>query len=420
MDPYEMVLNTIDEEKESIIEFLQKLIRIPSITGNERDIQEFISKKLESIGLDVDVWEPDLNEIRKHPAYNPSLNIEFDDRPNVVGVYKGGKGKSILLNGHVDVIPPDPISAWNHDPWGGEIVGEKLYGRGASDMKSGLAVMTMALDLIIKSGISPKGDVILEYVVDEELSGYGTLSCIQKGYKADAGITLEASDLEIHPASIGRMWFDIIVEGRSSAISRKWEGVSAAEKGMKILEAISEFERIRQSEAKHPLYPDKRGALPCIVGILNAGKFPCSIPTICELKGCISSLPGENPKDVEQQFKEYIRDFAKTDYWLRNHLPKVEFSSNYSEPAEIPADHPICETLKKSFIKVNGRFPTVKGHEGGADSRFLIKYGNTPTVLFGPGTISQMHAIDEWVPIQNVISAVKVIAITILDWCGLG
>lgn len=155
--------------------------------------------------MTVDIWEPDINELKKHPGYVPTTQ-NYKDRPNVVGFQKGkGSGRSLLFNGHVDVIPPGPLSAWEHNPWSGEVENGKLYGRGSSDMKSGLAAMTMALDAIIESGITLKGNVILEYTIDEEFTGNGTLACVQRGYKADCGIVCESSSLKVQPASIGRI-----------------------------------------------------------------------------------------------------------------------------------------------------------------------------------------------------------------------
>ena len=182
------VLEEIENRRGHIVEFLRKLISIPSVTGEELQVQKFITRKLTELGLEVDLWEPNLEELKKHPAYLPP-GRDYKDRPNVVGIYKGaGQGRSLLFNGHVDVIPAGPQDAWEHPPWAGEIEGTRLYGRGASDMKSGLAAMTMAIETLINLKIRLKGDVLLEYTMDEEATGNGTLACVTRGYRADAGI----------------------------------------------------------------------------------------------------------------------------------------------------------------------------------------------------------------------------------------
>lgn len=417
MEVKKSVLQVVDQQKDEIVRFLQSLIRIPSVTGEEKEIQSFIAKRLEAMDLEVDVWEPDLERLKRHLGYVP-VEMGYENRPNVVGVYRGmGGGRSLLFNGHVDVIPAEPRAAWRHDPWKGEIEGGKLYGRGASDMKGGLAAMTMALDCVIRAGVKLHGDVILEYVVDEEVSGHGTLDCVLRGYRADAGISCEAGDLEVQPATTGSMWFEVKVQGKSASMSRIWEAVSAIEKGYRIHQAVSDYQTIRLMEKRHPLYPDPRGSLACFVGMFQSGTYPSSPPDICVIKGRMGVLPNEDPKGVQEDFIKYIESVAKTDPWLREHPPETRFTGYYAEPAEIPPDHPICEAVADSFDEAIGRKPVVKGHEGAADTRFLIKYGATPTVIFGPGTITQMHATDEWIKVDDLITTVKVLALTIINWC---
>lgn len=323
-----------------------------------------------------------------------------------------------MFNGHVDVIPPGPLDAWRHDPWGGEVEGGRVYGRGASDMKSGLAAMTMALDAIIASAVELKGDVILEYTVDEERSGNGTLACILRGYHADAGISCETSSLRVQPASIGRIWFKIHVQGKPAGIQRRWEGVNAIAKGYQIVEAVSALEALRVAALSHPLYPDPREALPCMVCVFKGGSYPSAFPDTCLLEGSIATLPGEDSDAVKKTFVNHVRSVAEADEWLKDHLPTVEFTGYFAEPSEIPVDHPIVTTLSSSFRAVALRDPILSGRLGAADTRLLNTYGETPTAIFGPGPTEQMHATDEWVSIDDLILATKVLALTILDWCG--
>jgi acetylornithine deacetylase len=414
----QQVLEHIEKRRISIVEFLRTLISIPSVTGDELQIQKFIAQKLKNMGLQVDMWEPDLEELKKHPAYLPPER-EYKNRPNVVGIYKGtGKGKSLLFNGHVDVIPAGPPDAWKHPPWSGEIEGNRLYGRGASDMKSGLAAMTMAIETLINLKVKLKGDVILEYTMDEEATGNGTLACVTKGYKADAGICCETSSLHVQPACIGRIWFEILVRGKPAGIQRRWEGINAIEKGYAIVKAVSNLEQIRIDQLSHLLYPDRLGSLPCMVGVFQSGSFPSAFPDTCLLKGSIATLPGEETQKVKESFVDQILTFAKTDPWLKNHPPEVLFKGYCGDPAEIPSDHPIVVTLGEKFKQVMGKDPQITGRQGAADIRYLIKYGQTPTVIFGPGLSEQMHANNEWVDTDDLVAATKVLALTTMEWCG--
>jgi len=412
------IIESIDKKKDDIIKFLRELISFPSVTGNEIEIQKFIRKKLKEMGLKVDMWEPDHNELKKHPGYVPVKN-GYTDRPNLVGIYKGtGNGKSLLFNGHVDVIPAKPLNAWKHKPWAGDIQSDRMYGRGASDMKSGLAAMTMALDILIKLGINLKGDVILEYTVDEEQSGNGTLACVLKGYKADAGISCETSSLHIQPACIGRIWFEIIIKGKPTGIQRAWEGVNAIEKGYSVMKAVSNFGDIRVNKLSHPLYPNVKDALPCMVSVFRSGSFPSSFPDICLLKGSFATLPGEDTNIVKQNFIKHILSFSKKDFWLKNHPPMIKFTGYCGEPSEISPNHPIVSVINKKYRRVIGKKPLITGREGAADIRYLIKYGDTPSVIFGPGLSELMHSTDEYVNISDLISATKILSLTILEWCG--
>jgi acetylornithine deacetylase len=414
----ERVTEWIDQQRETILDFLRRLVAIPSVTGSELEVQTFISSKLEGMGLEVDRWEPDIEELSKHPAYLPPEK-DYRDRPNVVGVYKGrGGGRSLLFNGHVDVIPAGPEDTWIYPPFGARVEGTRLYGRGASDMKSGLAAMTMALDAVLHLGVRLKGDVILEYTMDEEATGNGTLACVTRGYKADAGICCETSSLHVQPACIGRIWFEILVRGKPAGIQRRWEGVNAIEKGYAIVQAVSELERIRIDAAGHPLYPDRRGSLPCMVGVFQSGSFPSAFPDTCVLKGSIATLPGEETSQVKAAFVEHLLSFSKSDPWLKDHPPEVRFTGYCGDPAEISPDHPIVRTLSRKFQAVQGKEPQITGRQGAADIRYLIKYGQTPTVIFGPGLTEQMHANSEWVDVNDVIAATKILALTIMEWCG--
>ncbi|MEM4346351.1 MAG: ArgE/DapE family deacylase [Candidatus Caldarchaeum sp.] len=412
-------LSSVDKHREELVEFLRKVISIPSVTGQEGEVQAYIADYLrDRLGLRVDVWEPSLEELSKHPGYVP-VGRGYEGRPNVVGVYNGaGGGRSLLFNGHVDVIPVGDESSWRHHPWRSEVKQGCIYGRGASDMKSGLAAYTFALLSVVEAGLKPRGDVILEYTVDEELSGNGTLAAILRGYRADAGISGETSSMNIQPACIGRIWFEIEVRGTPVGVQRKWEGVNAIHKGYKLVQAVDDFEQIRLSEVRHPLYPDIREAIPCLVGVFEAGSYPSAFPDRCLLKGSLATVPNEDSDQVKTRLKEHIQAVASTDPWLRSHPPVLRFKGYFAEPSEIPVDSPIVKKLSESYREVMREEPVVSGRLGAADTRFLNKYGQTPTVIFGPGLTEQMHAVNEYVPVENVVNAAKIMALTILDWCG--
>jgi acetylornithine deacetylase len=414
-----MILDAVEERRDRIVALLQDLVSIDSRTGREGPIQDYLARIMDRMGLQVDVFEPDLDALRGHPGYEEVPGLTFAGRPNVVGTLAGDPAaRSLLLNGHVDTVPPEPADGWSLPPLSATVRDGAVFGRGASDMKGGLVAMLVALQTLCEIGMRPSGTVILECVVDEEMTGYGTLACIQRGYRADAGICTETSDLQILPACIGRLWFTVEVRGKSAGIATRWLAVSAIEKSVKLLQAVDDLERIRTADLTHPLYPDPRSALACMVTMITAGTFPSATPDVAVLRGSLGIMPHEVVATVKEQFRRQISLVSDVDPWLRHHPPRVTFKDVGADGAEIPVDHPIVAALCKSFQIAVGRSPVLAGRTGGSDTRFLIKYGATPTVIFGPGVTAAMHTVDESVPVQNLVNATKTLALAIRDWCG--
>lgn len=415
----EAVMSWLASHESEQIEFLQKLIRIPSVTGNEGPIQAFMAETLQQMGLQVDSFVPALQELQTHPAFVPPAQ-SYEGRPDVVGILKGtGGGRSLLLNGHIDVIPEGAPENWEHGPWSGDIADGKLYGRGASDMKCGAAAMTMALRAIRACGIALKGDVIAEYVMDEELTGNGTLACVMKGYRADAGICCETSSMCVQPGSIGRIWFTINVKGKAAGIQKHREGVSGIDLGYLVCKAVESYEALRMSRTEHHLYPDILSSIPCAIGQFESGSYNSAFPDSCVLKGSMATVPGENSKAVKEDFAQYITEYVTArEPWFAQHPPEVIFTGYFAEPSEIPVESPIVQALIREYEQQLGRTPTISGRQGAADIRHMNMYGDTPTVIFGPGRTEQMHANNEWVSVQDYLDSIRILAGTILDWCG--
>lgn len=412
------ILETIDKNKQNAIRFLQEMVAIPSVTGDEAAIQAFVYSYMVKIGLDVDMWDTDWEELKKHPGYRP-VDRGYEGRPNIVGTRKGkGGGRSLLLNGHTDVIPVGNGEGWSDNPWSAKIENGRIYGRGSCDMKSGVASHILAVQYLKEAGIELKGDVMINVVIDEEVSGHGTLDTVIRGYKADAGISGETSDLHVQPACIGRIWFQIDVQGKPAGIQQRYLGISAIELGNKVVKAVQELEDHRVATVKHPLYPSALDSLPCIIGSFQAGNYPSAFPASAVLKGSIGTVPGEDHEGVKQSLRDKIAEMAAQDDWMKDHPPVVRFVGYDAEASEIPRDHGIVQTLSRVYTEVTGKQPIISGRQGAADTRFLNSYGNTPTVIFGPGSTAVMHANDEYVSIDDYIASIKVMALSIYDWCN--
>lgn len=413
------ITRLIDNRKNSIIEFLQALIRIPSVVGKEKDCTLFCAKKLEKMGFQIDLWEPDIKDLKNHPAYNSSSETNYENRPNLVGVLKGtGEGRSILLNGHIDVVPPGPLDLWKHDPWSGTIQDDKIFGRGTIDMKGGVTAMIKAVEFLQMMGIKLKGDVIIECVVDEEGGGNGTLASIIRGYRADAGVITEAwgiKNLAIgHRGSLG---FRITVEGQVAPVDKKAHGVSAIEKMQIILEALQELKVVRQETVTHPLYAEYENSVPIIVGTIQGGSWLTSVPLRCVIEGFLGWLPNELLDNIQKNFREYIYKVSRSDPWLKENPPKVEFPSLCIEPCQLDSNHPIIKTIKDSAKSISRQDIKLIFVNAGADQWLLNLYGKTPTVQFGPGG-GNAHSPDEFIYISELTNCTKILIFAIIEWCG--
>jgi acetylornithine deacetylase len=412
------ILDTIDKNRDKAITFLQDMVRIPSVTGDEAAIQRFLSDYMKKVGLEVDMWETDWEKLKQHPGYRP-VDRGYEGRPNIVATLKGtGGGRSLLLNGHTDVIPVGDGAGWSDNPWSASVKEGRIYGRGSCDMKSGVASHILAVEFLKQLGLTPKGDVLINVVIDEEVSGHGTLDTVMRGYKADAGISGETSDLFVQPACIGRIWFQIDVEGKPAGIQQRYMGISAIELGNKIVKAVQELEDERVATIKHHLYPSAIDSLPCIIGSFQAGNYPSAFPASAVLKGSIGTVPSEDHEGVKQSLVKKIAEVAAKDPWMKDHPPVVKFVGYDAEASEIPVQHPIVQTVCNVYTELTGKKPTISGRQGAADTRFLNKYANTPTVIFGPGSTAIMHANDEYVSIDDYITSIKVMALSIYDWCN--
>lgn len=411
------ILSIIDANRDQAVAFLQKMVSIPSVTGDEAAIQDYLSKYMAGIGLDVDMWETDWEELKKHPGYRP-VDRGYENRPNIVATWKGqGGGRSLLLNGHTDVIPVGNGEGWSDNPWSAAIKDGRVYGRGSCDMKSGVASHILAVQFLQAAGVRLKGDVYINVVIDEEVSGHGTLDTVIRGYKADAGISGETSDLAVQPACIGRIWFEIEIQGKPAGVQQRYLGVSGIELGYKITQAVNALEAHRVATVSHPLYPSAIDSLPCLIGSFQAGNYPSAFPATCLLKGSIGTVPGEDHEGVKQSLVDQIAKAAAEDPWMKDHPPVVRFVGYDAQASEIPRDHAIVTTVSDVYEEITGKAPVISGRQGAADTRFLNLYADTPTVIFGPGSTAVMHANDEYVSIDDYVTAIKVMALSILDWC---
>ena len=411
------VLAAIDQD--ALLDTLCRLVAVRSLNGTpvEDEAQEFVAAEMTRIGLEVDRWPLDMDALRRHPGY--SAEVDRAQGLGVTGRLGDGDGPSLILNGHIDVVPVGDESRWTYPPWEGTIANGRVYGRGALDMKGAVCCALHAARAIRDSGVALNGRLLIQSVIGEEDGGTGTLGAVLRGPGADAAIVLEPTELQLAPAQAGALNFRITVPGRTAHGAMRGEGVSAIEKFVVILQALLAFEAKRNEAIDDPLFADYALPIPLCPGIVRAGNWASNVAESLVCEGRYGIAVGEDLGDARARFEAAVARAAATDDWLRGHPPVVEWWGAQFAPAAIPADHAIVQAVGAAFQDVTGRPPRLQGMTYGADMRLLAIHGGIPTMMFGPGNIRVAHQPDEFVPIDDLLTAVRTLVLTILRFCGV-
>lgn len=401
------------------IRLLQRLIQGRSTRGDESKAQAIIIEKLREIGLNLDIWEIGGAELVKHPIFC-SDRKNFKGNPNVIGVLKGtGGGRSIILNGHIDVVPEGNLDEWENDPYSGFIHDGRLYGRGASDMKGGSVALLMAIRAIKSCGIKLKGDVIFQSVIEEESGGVGTLAAVLRGYKADGAIIPQPTNMKLFPKQQGAMWFRITVKGRSAHGGTRYEGVSAIEKMIVLINELQQLEKERNQRMKDPLYAEVPIPIPINIGKISSGHWPSSVPDVAIIEGRIGVAPNETLDEAEKTMEDCLKRLGEKDLWFKEYPPIIEWFGGRWLPAGLDLKNSLIGTVSHAFKKVKGNDPSIEASPWGTDGGILSDVGGTPVLVFGPGVTAAAHNTNEYIHLDDVIDAAQIIALALIDWCGV-
>jgi acetylornithine deacetylase len=424
------VLAQVDRLAGEIAELASQLIRVPStspnlvpdpasVLGGEAACNRLVADALADSGLQVDLVEP------------------APGRVNVVGVLAGGGGgRSLALNGHVDTVPPGSEADWTVDPYGGEIRDGQIWGRGATDMKGGLAAIVGAVRAIVRCGVRLRGDLVVQSVVGEELRDpEGVRSVLERGYVTDGCICAEPSvelrggrQLAVHVISSPAVLLRVTLRGRSthSCLRHEWIhpggragiGVNAIEKGVDLVKALQELERAWGLEKRHPLFPPGKFFLH--PGFFHGGPEHGSGPYLpaerCVVEYIIWHHPDDTADDVKREVGEWIARWASLDPWLVEHPPELEWWGDFAHHALDP-DHELVRAVAAAHERAVGAPARIGAFPAGADATVLAEFG-VPTLIYGPGEIAMAHAVDEHVAVDELVQAAKVYAVAALSWCG--
>ncbi len=425
------VLDLIDANHQEVIDFLRELLAFKTITPSSESVehdefirhQAFIKETLTELGFqEIDVWEADAAKLDAPPGSGVDKSRDLRNMPILVGRLPGaGDDRSLILNGHYDVVPPGLLESWAHDPFGGEVVDGKIYGRGSNDMKGGIAAMLKALEFIGRAGLVLEGDILAQIVPDEEASCMGTLAACQRGYTADAAIIPEPTNMRVGTAVRGSMGGRVTVFGRAGHAEQPqphWQeggAVNAISKAMRVLEGMAEATEQwhTQPDKQHPLVPPDH----IIPTVIHGGDWSVTIPEKVEIEFDCMFVPGT--KDKRAEIEEKLDAVAANDPWLRENPPELDLGGpeGWIYPAEVSEDEPIVQTALQALADV-GIQPELMGFGSLTDCVHLINHSQIPTINLG-ADIESAHSADEFVTIEQLIDLTKTIALSIMRWSGV-
>jgi len=409
--------------------FVEELLRYETVTGDEAPAQSWFADRLAAFGFDVYTWEGDAHRLADHPSFpDDPAAIDVADRPSVGGVLEFGDpaaGQTLVLNGHVDVVPVEEQS-WSSPPFEPTWLddGARLRARGAADMKSSLAACLFAAldvrDRVAAGDVALDGRVVVESVVDEEAGGIGAaMAAIENPYPfdRDAAIVGEPTQLRPYTAAEGSVMKRLHLTGRSAHAATRWRGESVLPHFIAIYEAFMALEADRAASVTHPLYDRFENPWPVNVGTVQAGAWASSVPAdlVAELR--LGVAPGETVDEVEAAFEQRLAEVVADSDWLTAHPPTFERFSVQFEPGVVDADEPVVGAVQAAMRANDLADTDPLGATYGADSRHYLAAG-IPTVMFGPGTIEQAHFPDETIEWHEVETARRVVADAVTTFLG--
>ncbi|TIU46783.1 MAG: ArgE/DapE family deacylase [Mesorhizobium sp.] len=423
----------IEADRDWLIGLVRDMVRIPSVNpkfeanpaiNREADVQALLEPILKHDGFKTEQWDA------------------LPGRPNLVGEWAGSEDRSLILCGHIDVVPVGEMKDWSVDPFGGEITDGRLYGRGAVDMKGGVAACVAAAHAIRKAGITLQGRLAIHSVVDEEAGGFGAMDAVKKGKLAKAVLVAEPTWGDVLPVEGGLEWARVTIRGRNAHSALRYNeiypqrhdkgrlkpGVNAIEIAARFIAAVRQYELDRTRAKSHPLLPVGMNTIN--IGVMHGGTGlgehglptvmtnPAIIPDVAVLDLDMKFLPDENSSEYRRDFEKFVHHFAEADAWLRDNPPVIqwELGGLHFPPMNTPVDHPLVTSLMKRKAAI-GKTPKASGFVAVCDAAHYAGAG-VDGVIFGPSG-DGFHGANEYVEVESVVETAKVIAASVIDWCGV-
>jgi acetylornithine deacetylase len=431
------ISEAIEQKVDRLVETLTDLIGFESVSRpdpapagpGEEPCQRYLQKRLDDLGFKTELWEPDGPALVEKYRGRPGAieGRRFERRPNLGARRVGlGGGNSILLTGHIDVVPTGPIEHWKTNPFQPVVREGYVFGRGAVDMKGGVASMLMAAETLINLDVALRGDIVFSTVCDEEICSMGALALADRGYTADAGIMTEPTDNRIAPICFGILWGRIVIDGiggHAELTPKSWDAggpVDAIWLCRQILDGLDILNRrwMHDPRKRHPLME-----LPAQVAVtqISAGEHPSSYAGRAEVVIDVKYLPAERDElgrgsRIKDEVDDYIARICEADPYLKRNPARVEWFLD-ADCTEVSTSHPFVGRFQKAASSI-GLPSALTGFSSHSDIGIPTEIGRTPTVNFGPGDPSQAHQPNERIAVSELIRCTKAIALTVADWCG--
>ncbi|HOR26527.1 MAG TPA: M20/M25/M40 family metallo-hydrolase [Candidatus Sumerlaeota bacterium] len=413
-------LDLLARDHAATVSQLADLLAIPSPVGQEGEAQDWVARRLTELELELHQFELDPAEFAHLPGWLPN-DRPHRGRPNVIGIWRGsGGGRSLVLNAHIDTVPADPVERWTSDPWTPRFSGGRLYARGAHDDKAGIVEIIAALRALQRVGFQPRGDIIVQSVIEDEPTGNGTLACAARGFNAEAAWVVDGTPLgEAIVNHCGQIQFFITTYGSGGSIVDKVSGYDAIQLAMEVARELEAFARRAHQQPPAPDWPAVANPLHFAVSRIAGGEWFASRPQKCTLECCMAFNPPETLAGMRERIAAALAAFAQSHPWLRDNPPVLRFEGLATEPVRIyREDHPFFRELGHIYGATAGmplRWLTLNAW---CDLRHFSLHGYVPAVLTGPGNGGGDHGPDEYIETDSMLPVMQALAAFTVRWCG--
>jgi acetylornithine deacetylase len=415
------ILEAVEALRDDAVEQLKRLVRCASTLGNEAPALEEMARVYDSLGLAPRRVPTVPEQLKDHPGFSPPL-MSYEGRDNVVAVHRPreAKGRSLALQGHVDVVPEGAADEWVTPPYEPDIRGGRMYGRGAGDMKAGIVSYVTAFRALRLAGLQPAAEVQMQSVIEEECSGNGALACMLALPKTDAVIIPEPGPglPALYSAEVGVVWAWVTVTGRPAHVRDMQAGVNAIEAATLIAQKFKEYEgEMNRGERIHPSFRGVNHPVNVNLGTIEGGEWNSSVPTRARIGMRVGVMMGNTAAAVRADIERLVAEAAQHER-LKGAKVKLEFKGFMADPCVFDMQAPIVRLAQRNYANVAGQELRHYPATGLTDGRFFTLYQDTPVACFGPDA-QEIHGIDESVGLDSMHDITRTIALSMAEWCGV-